>query len=73
MHELVEFLPERASAPEWARYHAFRRVQQAEWRPDEPLPPDEVEEVRLKRPNPNQIEHRYQVLDGDVLEIRFNV
>ena len=65
MHELVEFHPERASAPEWARYHAFRRVQQAEWRPDEPLPPDEVEEVRLKRPNPTQIEHRYQVLDGD--------
>jgi GNAT superfamily N-acetyltransferase len=65
MREVVEFVPEHASAGQWARHHAFRRIMQAEWRPEEPLPSDEVEEVRLKRANPQQIVHRYQVVEGD--------
>lgn len=65
MPDIVEFDPGSASREEWARYHAFRRIVQAEWRPDEPLAPDDVEELRQKRRDPLQRYHSYQVLDGD--------
>ncbi len=65
MPDIVDFDPGSASREEWARYHAFRRIVQAEWRPDEPLAPDDVEELRLKHRDPLQRRHRYQVLVGD--------
>jgi GNAT superfamily N-acetyltransferase len=64
---LVEFLPASASPAEWGRYHAFRRLQQAEYRPDEPLAPDEVVEVRRKRPHPHQWHRWFHTIDGDVV------
>ena len=33
MDAVSEFVPERASREEWRRYHAFRRLQEHEWRP----------------------------------------
>jgi len=66
MPDLVEFLPGTASRPEWARYHAFRRLEHAEFRPDEPLQPDEVVEVRRSRPDPFQWRRWFHVIDGDV-------
>jgi len=67
MAELVEFLPREASRAEWDRYHAFRRVEQAEFRPDEPLAPDEVVEVREKRPDPFNWSRSFHVVDGDMV------
>jgi GNAT superfamily N-acetyltransferase len=67
MPELVEFLPASASRDEWARYHAYRRLHHAEFRPDEPLPPDAVIELRRKRPDPFQWRRWFHTVDGDVL------
>jgi GNAT superfamily N-acetyltransferase len=64
MGEVAEFVPERASREEWARYHAFRRAFRAEWRPEEPPAPDDVVELRMKRPGPEQHHHWYRVLEG---------
>jgi GNAT superfamily N-acetyltransferase len=67
MSDLVEFVPAEASRTEWGRYHAFRRLEQAEFRPDEPLEPDEIVEVRRKRPDPHQWRRWFQVVDGDAM------
>lgn len=67
MPDLVEFLPATAAPGEWGRYHAFRRLQQAEFRPDEPLAPDEVIEVRRKRPDPFAWHRWFHAVDGDVV------
>lgn len=65
MPDVLEFIPERASAEEWRRYHAYRRLLQRERRPDEPLTPDDVVEGMYKRPDPRQFHHRYHVVVGD--------
>jgi GNAT superfamily N-acetyltransferase len=67
MPDLVEFLPREASRDEWGRYHAFRRLEQAEFRPDEPLAPDDVLEAREKRPDPFNWSRSFHVVDGDVV------
>jgi mycothiol synthase len=67
MPDLVEFVPGTASRHEWGRYHAFRRLEQAEFRPEEPLAPDDVVEVRRKRPDPFQWRRFFHVVDGDVM------
>src|SRR5579859_7881750 len=45
----------------WKRYHEFRRVRHEEERPDDPVRPDDLEEQRLKRANPFEVEYRYEV------------
>jgi mycothiol synthase len=45
----------------WARYHAFRRLRLAETRPDDPVKPDHLVEQEMKRPDPFQIEYRYEM------------
>ena len=67
MAELVEFLPNAASRAEWGRYHAFRRLENAEFRPDEPLAPDDVVEVREKRSDPFNWSRSFHVVQGDVV------
>lgn len=62
--DIVEFDPASASREEWARYHAFRHIVQAERRPDEPLAPDDAREQQLKHRDPLQRHHDYQVVDG---------
>jgi GNAT superfamily N-acetyltransferase len=64
MSGLVEFVPERGSREEWERYHSYRVLLHREWRPDEPLVPDEVAEITMKRRNPFDHHHWYQVVDG---------
>jgi mycothiol synthase len=65
MPQLVEFLPKSASSEEWSRYHAYRRLWQQERRPDDPLPPDDVTEIRMKRSDPFQRHHLYCLVQGD--------
>jgi len=51
----------------WKRYHVYRRLRQMESRPDDPLRPDDIEEQRLKRESPFDIEYRYEVAEDGVL------
>ena len=52
----------------WKRFHDYRRVRQEESRPDDPLRPNDIEEKRLKRDNPFEIEYHYEIVkDGVVL------
>src|SRR5712691_11650958 len=60
----VELVPGTASRGEWERYHAFRRRKQAERRPEDPLVPDDVTEVRLTRPDPFQETRRHLAVEG---------
>lgn len=53
--------PQTADTGVWKRFHELRRLRQAESRPDDPVRPDELEEQRMKRDNPFQVEHRYEL------------
>ena len=56
--------PSNADPDFWKRHHEFRRVRQRESRPDDPLRPDDIEEIALKRKDPYRIEHRYEISRG---------
>jgi GNAT superfamily N-acetyltransferase len=59
---------ETASRDFWARYHAYRRIRQAETRPDEPLKPDALVETGMKRNDPFNIVYRYEMVrDGEMV------
>jgi len=62
---ISELVPAAASAEEWRRYHVFRRRQQAERRPDEPVAPDEVEERVLRLDDGRSVERRWLATAGD--------
>ena len=42
-------------------------MRQRETRPDDPLRPDDIEEVALKRKDPFRIDHRFELASGDVM------
>ena len=62
--------PATADGAFWTRYHAFRRVEHSEMTPDDPLPPDEVVETRMKRPDPFDMHHYYE-LAGEAETVSF--
>jgi mycothiol synthase len=45
----------------WKRYHDYRRARQKDERPDDPVRPDDTEEAHLKRGNPFEFQHRYEI------------
>jgi mycothiol synthase len=53
--------PATADRAFWTRYHAFRRIEHSEMTPDDPLPPDDVVETRMKRPDPFDMQHYYEL------------
>ena len=59
--------PSKADRDFWKRHHEFRRVRQSELRPDDPLRPDEIEEIAVKREDPYRIEHRYEISRGSTM------
>jgi mycothiol synthase len=59
--------PLRADRPFWRRYHVLRRARQAELRPDDPVEPDEITEARMKKPNPFDESHYFEISDDDVM------
>jgi len=60
--------PATADREFWNRYHEFRRVEQAEVRPDDPLRPDEQAEAVLKKGDPFRIHEWYEISrDGRML------
>jgi GNAT superfamily N-acetyltransferase len=64
MWVMSELVPHRASPDEWRRYHVFRRRQLREWRPEDPIPPDDVAELRLRRGDPTKLERYWQATVG---------
>ncbi len=59
--------PSTAGPDFWNRYHELRRVRQAEARPDDPVRPDDIEELRIKHENPFQVEHRFEIASDHVM------
>lgn len=57
----VRFDPATAGAEGWKRFHDLRRAQHAELRPDDPLRPDEIVEANMKRPDPFEFHHYYEI------------
>jgi mycothiol synthase len=56
-----------AGADFWKRYHAYRRLRHEESRPDDPVRPDDVEELRLKRGSQFDIQHHYEIAKEGLL------
>lgn len=56
-----------ASPDFWRRYHAFRRARHLETRPDDPILPDAVEEIKLRGERKSEIVYRYEVARGGEL------
>jgi GNAT superfamily N-acetyltransferase len=56
-----------AGADFWERYHAYRRIRHEESRPDDPLRPDDIEEIRLKRDSPFDVDYHYEIARDGVL------
>jgi GNAT superfamily N-acetyltransferase len=73
MADILLVLPESASSEEWARFHAFRRIRQREYRADEPLAPDEVVEENQRRPSPVEYHFRYHVVEEGKMVAELNM
>ncbi|TMC52844.1 MAG: GNAT family N-acetyltransferase [Chloroflexi bacterium] len=56
--------PVTAGRELWKRYHDFRRVRHTELRPEDPLEPDEVVEAQMKKPNPFDVTHYFEMTRG---------
>jgi GNAT superfamily N-acetyltransferase len=64
----VEVDPNSADAAFWSRYHVFRRARHAETRPDDPILPDSVAEVRMRTVREFEIHVYYEITsDGEML------
>jgi mycothiol synthase len=59
--------PNSASPDFWIRYHKFRRMRQMETRPDDPVRPDELEEKRMRRDDPFEIDYRCEAKSDGLL------
>jgi GNAT superfamily N-acetyltransferase len=62
---LIDFKTARADF--WKRYHVYRRLRQEESRPGDPIRPDDIEERRLQRESPFDIEYHYEIAKDGVL------
>ncbi|MEP6752851.1 MAG: GNAT family N-acetyltransferase [Candidatus Dormiibacterota bacterium] len=51
----------------WERYHAYRRLRQAETRPEDPVKPDDLVEKEMKHDEPFDIRYRYALVRDGVL------
>ena len=59
--------PKTAPQEFWKRYHAYRRLRLAETRPDDPVQPDHLVEMDMKRENPFEIKYRYEIARDGVM------
>lgn len=60
--ENVRFEPKKASREIWDAYHVYRKAVQAEFRPDDPVLPDEIVETRMKMDDPFSEDRQYLAL-----------
>ncbi|MFX0092046.1 MAG: GNAT family N-acetyltransferase [Candidatus Hodarchaeota archaeon] len=61
--EINRFDPQTASKEDWTKFHIFRRTQQQETRPDDPVIPDEIIEKQLKADNPTMEFHLFNLFE----------
>src|SRR5437762_2363079 len=59
--------PGRADRDFWSRFHVLRQMRHAELDPDDPVEPDDVAEARMKRPNPFDRHHYFEVVRDGVM------
>src|SRR5437773_1737139 len=45
----------------WNRFHELRRVRHHESRPEDPVQPDEEVETRIRKGNPFEVQHYYEI------------
>ena len=64
--------PVAAGRDFWTRYHELRRLQHSELRPDDPLTPDDVVEAHMKKPNPFDFHHYFEISRDGVMLSWFN-
>ena len=60
----VRLDPATADAQQWNRYHELRRLRHAELFPDHPLRPDEIVEANMKKRDPIDFHHFFEVSRG---------
>lgn len=61
----VEFKAKEASREQWDLLHAYRRISAAERRPDDPIMPDDIVEMNMKRDTPySENKNFYFMSDG---------
>jgi mycothiol synthase len=53
--------PQTADAATWRRFHLLRHMQEKERRPDDPVQPDHEVEARMKKGNPFDFQHYYEI------------
>jgi mycothiol synthase len=63
----VEVDAKTAEPDFWKRYHAYRRMRNAETHPDDPMRPDNLEEMRLQRDSPFDFTYRYEIAREGVM------
>jgi mycothiol synthase len=63
----VRFDPATADADDWRRYHELRHIKHAELHPDDPIEPDDVTEKRMKKPDPFDVRHWFEISRGKVM------
>ena len=51
----------------WKRYHELRRVRRSESRPDDPVQPDDEVETWMKKGNPFEFQHYYEISRDGVM------
>jgi mycothiol synthase len=59
--------PKTAPHDFWKRYHAYRVVRDMETRPDDPVKPDDLVEMELKRDDPFEFQYRYEIARDGVM------
>jgi mycothiol synthase len=59
--------PMTADRSFWKRFHALRRTRHDEERPGDPFQPDDDCEVRMKKPNPYDFHHYFEVSRDGVM------
>jgi GNAT superfamily N-acetyltransferase len=57
----VEVDPKTATPGFWKRYHAYRRLRDAETRPDDPTIPDDIFEGQMKRDDPFDKQYHFEI------------
>jgi GNAT superfamily N-acetyltransferase len=59
--------PATANRDLWNRFHELRRIRRKESRPDDPVQPDDEVEARMKKGNPFEFQHHYEISQDGVM------
>lgn len=60
----VRLDPMTADAAQWKRFHELRRLRHTELWPDRPVRPDDIVEASLKKPDPSEFHHHFEISLG---------